>query len=141
MSKKEEEYVKIYESERKLLYSLLKTVDKSEKYIIDLPTKDVIDKLSQPAPTRYLKIDSATDAMDDSRVTGFVKIRDLGEAQQVWVGTKHFAKIAKLVADLRAFDFPAIYITVQKDHPLIIGGKQFGFAIAPRVEEDETEDC
>jgi len=72
--------------------------------------------------------------MTSEHMIGFVKIEDLGDAQQVKVSTNLLAKVVRLLASLEKTGFEEIIITVEKDQPIVFGGKNIGIAIAPRVD-------
>ena len=81
-----------------------------------------------------LKVEG-TDLSPD-RTVGFVKIVELGKAQQVTVRTALMAKVTKFLAQLEKMGFEYVTVTVQKDKPLILGGKNIGIGIAPCYEEE-----
>lgn len=74
--------------------------------------------------------------LNTERVLGFVKITDKGDAQQVTVSTKLLAKIAKFLESMEKMGFENVTVTVEKDRPLILGGKEMGIGIAPVIEDD-----
>jgi len=69
---------------------------------------------------------------------GFVKITELGKAQQVTVESKQLISLLRCVKALADMGFKEITITVEKGKPLIIGGKRQGIALAPLIGEDDT---
>ena len=78
---------------------------------------------------------SKVQSMNRAQTVGFVEIKDLGDAQQVTIEAEKMAKIGKLIETLVKLGYEKITITVEKDNPLIIGGKSVGIAIAPIIEE------
>ena len=69
--------------------------------------------------------------------TGFVVIEDLENAQQVCVDAQKLITVLRIVQQLAKLGFEDIIITVEKNNPLIIGGKQIGIGIAPKVMEED----
>jgi len=70
------------------------------------------------------------------RLKGFVKILKLENAQQVTLDSEQLIKLLKLAKDLKEIDFEEITLTVEKDQPIVIGGKTFGIALAPLIREE-----
>jgi hypothetical protein len=79
---------------------------------------------------------SGTDLADNNTV-GFVRIIDLGDAQQVTVDTTRLARTISFLQSMQKMGFDHVTITVQKNKPLIIGGKQIGVGIAPAIDVEE----
>ena len=71
----------------------------------------------------------ATD-MSINRDVGFVKVTNLGKAQQTTIDANKLIQITKLLSNLEKMGFAEVTLTVQKGKPLIIGGKVIGIAIA-----------
>ena len=67
---------------------------------------------------------------------GFVVIEDLGNAQQVCVDAQKLIIVLRIVQQLVKLGFGDVIITVETNHPLIIGRRQMGIGIAPRVMEE-----
>jgi len=74
-----------------------------------------------------------TDISEDHSV-GFVKIVDVEGAQQTKINAKLLMRVVKFLDSLSNMGFEEIYITVQKDTPVIIGGKTIGIAIIPIID-------
>jgi len=92
-------------------------------------------KKKEPSPDELLL--EGKDFLSEDNIIGFVSIKQLGNAQQVRVDTKRFAKIAKFLGSLSDMGFPVVIITVQNKKPVVFGGKITGIAIAPMFTDDE----
>ena len=77
---------------------------------------------------------SGYDLNSTDRSTGFVKIEDLGNAQQVTVDTDRLGRVVAFLKTMREMGFEQTVITVQKGQPLILGGKNIGVGIAIMLE-------
>lgn len=86
-----------------------------------------------------LTIECDNQIMDVSNVTGIVKIVNVGKAQQVTLGIDYLKGLLDVVTMLEAQGYTEVTLTVQSDHPIIVGGKKYGFAIAPRIHKENDE--
>ncbi len=76
-------------------------------------------------------------ATNIQHTTAFTQIKELGKAQQIKVNMKLLKGVLKVVEALEKLDYEEIYLTVEKDSPLVIGGKSCGIALATMTEESE----
>lgn len=74
-------------------------------------------------------------ASNESNTVGFVEIESFGKAQQVMVNPTLLKGVLRMTEALEKLGFDKIYLTVENSLPLVIGGKNSGVAIAPRLEE------
>jgi len=70
---------------------------------------------------------------DPTRITGFVKIAKLENAQQATFNIEYLEQLLKTVTTLKNAGFETLTITLETDSPLVIGGKNIGLALSPRI--------
>ena len=73
------------------------------------------------------------------KTSGFVNIINLGNAQQIRLSTKLLKDMLVVVKALEALGHNEIILTAETNAPIIIGGKTVGYALAPRVKDEDVE--
>jgi len=82
-----------------------------------------------------MKFEQMGEALADKyKTTAFAQITDLEKAQQVKVSTELLEGVLKVITNLKKMGYEEVFLAVEKDMPLVIGGKTVGIAIAPRIE-------
>jgi len=82
-----------------------------------------------------VEFEEMTGKINRDLTVGFVKIKDLGDAQQTTVSLRTLMHIGRLCEVLEKLGFETVTITVEKDRPMLIGKKDIGIVIA-NVEEE-----
>jgi len=77
--------------------------------------------------------DKEKTVMNDWRTVGFCVISDLENAQQVRLGLEYFKDLLEIVLSLEKLGFSELVLTVEKNHPIVIGSLDSGIALAPRI--------
>jgi len=72
--------------------------------------------------------------MNPITTTGFVKIAKLENAQQATFNIEYLEQLLKIVTTLKKAGFEKLVITLETDSPIIIGGKNIGLALSPRID-------
>ena len=74
------------------------------------------------------------DMIDSAGIIGIGSIKDTGmtdKKQCMLFTTEYLYMVIKAFKDMKA---KQVYVTVEKDKPIVIGGKRNGIMIAPRIE-------
>jgi len=82
-----------------------------------------------------MKLETPDDTeMDPLNIFGFVKIKNLENAQQATFNIEYLEQLLKTVTTLKKAGFEKLVITLETDSPIIIGGKNIGLALSPRID-------
>lgn len=78
--------------------------------------------------------------MDKSLILGFGTINDTSMTDERQCECFSISTLYKVVKALKDLGIESVYVTVEKDKPLFIGGKSLGIAVAQYIEGKKDED-
>jgi len=74
--------------------------------------------------------------LNQDQTGGLVKIKEKGKAQQTPLNVDYLIRFLEMCKSFKRFGIETIWITVEDNHPIVVGGKKIGFALAPYEEGD-----
>ena len=87
-----------------------------------------------------MKLGNAKDAQKNIWGTvGFVSIAEVGDAQQARFSIEDLKGVLDSIIALEKVGFDEVVITMEKNMPLVIGSRESGIAIAPRIKDKDLE--
>lgn len=82
-----------------------------------------------------MKFEETTGKMNEDRTVTFVKLVDRENAQSTTLSLKDLKYIGDLANVLSKLGYETVTITVEDDQPILVGKKDIGILVAPRIDD------